>query len=358
MKEIRIIVINLGSTSTKIAYFADDKCVVSESVFHPSEELAGFSTVFEQYEYRKKAVLDFMARHGIDIKTVDAFSARGGQTHAVEGGTYRVNERMVAEAFSGDYGIHVTSVGCKIAMELCRLSGHAVPLTTDTPCTDELEPLARYSGLKEIERTSSFQALNQRAVAQAYAESVGKSYEDMDLVVVMLGGGISVVAHKKGRMVDGPDALHGDGAFSNNRACGLPVGQLIRLCYSGKFPTEAEMIRHVNGEGGLMSYLGTMNIREIMAEIEKGNALYKEVIDAMCYQTAKDVGAYSTVLCGQVDAILMTGGMANVKYITDEIARRVGFIAPVVVIPGEKEMEALGHNAYLALTCRIPIKEF
>ncbi len=194
-------------------------------------------------------------------------------------------------------------------------------------------------------------------MARYYARTISRKYEDLNLVVVMLGGGISVVAHKKGRMIDGPDGLEGDGPFSNNRSGGLPVGPLVKLCYSGKYDLKG-MMHHINGEAGLMSYLGTTDIRGIQKQIDAGDKYAAEVIDAMCYQTAKDVGAYATVLKGEVDAILLIGGMANSACITGKIKERVSFIAPVVVLPGEREMEALCESAYDALTGKAEIQEF
>jgi butyrate kinase len=263
---------------------------------------------------------------------------------------------MVRQAESGDYGVHVCSVGCRIAFDLTR-DLDTIPLTVDTPSTDEFRPIARLSGLKEIERVSCFQALNHKAMAKHFATSTGGRYEDLNLIVVMLGGGISVVAHEKGRMVDGPDALEGEGPFSNNRSGTLPVGPLVKLCFEAGCDLEG-MMRHINGEAGLVSYLGTTDIRAIEKRIDEGDAYAAQVVEAMCYQTAKDVGAYATVLRGDVDAILLIGGMANARFITQHIEERVRFIAPVVVLPGEREMESLCLSAYDALTGTAEIREF
>jgi len=357
MKPIKVFAINFGSTSTKIAYYEDDVCKLTESISHPAEELKKCASIQDQYALRKDAILQFMALHDIDLNDLDSVTTRGGQTEPLVGGTYRVNEEMIAQAASGKYGTHVTNLGGRIAYDLCKESDHAIPLTTDTPSTDEFEPLARYSGLKEIPRVSSFQALNQKAMSRYYAESIGKKYEELNLVTVMLGGGISVVAHKKGRMIDGPNALEGDGPFSNNRCCSVPVGALVRLCYSGKYDLEG-MLHHINGEGGLVSYLGTTDIRAIEKRAGSGDDYAKEVLEAMCYQTAKDIGAYATVLKGDVDAIIFTGGMANSEFITSRIKERVSFIAPVVILPGEREMESLCLNSYKALRGEIPILTF
>lgn len=352
----KVFAVNLGSTSTKVAYYEDTTCVHKDTISHDIEEIKKYSTVFEQKEMRKEMILAYMRTHDIVLDDLDAFVTRGGQTEPVNGGVYQINEEYVKQAMSGEYGVHVCSVGSAIALELCE-NKKAIPLTVDTPCTDEFEPLARYSGLKEIERISSFQALNHKAMAKYYAKQIGKNYKDLNLIVVMLGGGITVAAHKKGRMIDGPDGLEGDGPFSNNRCCTVPVGPLVKLCYSGKYDLK-QMMRHINGEAGLMSYLGTTDIREIEKQIEAGNTYAGEVLDAMCYQTAKDIGGYATVLSGKVDAILLIGGMANSNYITSHIKERVEFIAPVVIMPGEREMESLCLTSLDALEGREAIQQF
>lgn len=352
----KIFAINLGSTSTKIAYYEDEKEVLKDTIRYVPEDFKDCATVFEQNEIRKRDILVYMDEHQIDKNSLDAFVSRGGQTEPIVSGVYRINDAMIEQVESGDYGVHICSVGCRIAIEITE-GTKALPLTVDTPTTDEFQPIAKISGLKEIERQSCFQALNQKAMAKYYAKSIGKDYKDLNLVVAMLGGGISVVAHEKGRMVDGPDALEGEGPFSNNRCCSLPVGQLVKLCYSGKYDLKG-MMKHINGEAGLMSYLGTTDIREIMRRIEAGDEYAELIMDAMCYQTAKDIGAYATVLKGNVDAILFIGGMANVEFITQHIKERVEFIAPVVVLPGEKEMESLCLSALDALNGKEEIKEF
>lgn len=352
----KIFAINLGSTSTKVAYYEDEECVYKESISHDASEFKDCPTVFDQKELRKQTILDYMKSHGIDLNELDAFVTRGGQTEPVNGGVYQINAPYVEQAMSGRYGTHVCSVGSAIALELCE-GRKALPLTVDTPCTDEFEPLARYSGLKEISRVSSFQALNHKAMAKFYAQSMGKDYKEMNLIVCMLGGGITVAAHQKGKMIDGPDGLEGDGPFSNNRCCSVPVGPLVKLCYSGKYDLKG-MMKHINGEAGLMAYLGTTDIRAIEKAANEGDDYSREVLEAMCYQTAKDIGGYATVLKGKVDAILLIGGMANSKFITEHITERVQFIAPVVVLPGEREMESLCLTSYEALCGKEPIQQF
>lgn len=353
---IRVFAINLGSTSTKVAYAEDGVIVLRDTIRHTPDELEPFATVFDQRAFREATVLRYIEENGINLDKLDAIVSRGGQTEPIEGGVWAIDEAMLAQVESGEYGVHVCSVGCRIAFDIAAAT-HAVALTVDTPTTDEFLSLARYSGLPEITRASCFQALNHKAMARYYADSIGKAYEGLNLIVVMLGGGISVVAHDHGRMVDGPDALEGEGPFSNNRCCGVPSGQLVKMCYSGKY-TYSEMMRHINGEAGLVGYLGTTDIMEIERRIAGGDERAEEVLDAMCYQTAKDIGAYATVLSGQVDAILLIGGMANSDFITSHIAERVEWIAPVVVMPGEREMERLCQSATDGLRGAEPIKEF
>ncbi len=356
-KDIRIITINLGSTSTKIAYSINNTFVLRESIPHPVDKLKECASYNDQYPLRREAIEQFLKEHDILLDELDAIATRGGMTEPIVGGTWQINEEMLAQTKTGEYGNHPTNLGPWIAYDLCRESDHAIPMTTDTPSMDEMDPIARYSGLPEIPRISCIQALNTKAMSRYYAEQRGMRFEDARLVTVMLGGGISVSVIRDGKIVDAPDSLEGEGTFSNNRCCGVPVGRLIKLCYSGKY-TLPEMLRHINGEAGLLAYLGTTDIREILHRIEEGDETAREVMDAMCYQTAKDIGAMSTVLQGDVDAILLVGGMANAEYIVNRIRERVEFIAPVVVMTGEREMEALTGGAYEALTGKRELQQF
>lgn len=356
-KDTKILVINFGSTSTKIAYYVNNECVVNDSLTHDVEEIKKCKDVTDQYQLRKDAILEFMNKNGIALDDLDSVTTRGGQTEPIEGGTYKINQAMVDQVRTGEYGHHVCGVGVLVAYDLCKESDHAVPMTTDTPTTNEMDPIARYSGLKEIERVSCVQALNTKAMARYYAETHNIPFEDARIITVMLGGGIGVCAIRDGKMVDAPDGLEGEGPFSNNRCGTVPVGKVVKMCYSGKY-TRDEMIRHINGEAGLMAYLGTTDLRKIMKDIESGDEYSKEVIEAMCYQTSKEIGAMATVLEGKVDAIILIGGMANVAFICDEIKKRTDWIAPVEVMPGEREMIALAEGSYKALTGQITAKEF
>lgn len=343
----KVLVINLGSTSSKIAYYEDKECKLKETIEHPAEELAQFGKILEQYDYREAAVKAFMAQHGIDGKNLDAIASRGGHTHPIEGGTYIVNDAMVAEIKTGNFGRHACDLGVFIAKHLSEKFG-IVPTVTDPPVTDEFQKLARYSGLPELPRKSSFHALNQRAAAEKYAEDAGKAYEDMNLIVVHMGGGISVAAHKHGKMVDANNALDGDGPFSTNRTGTLPVGALVKLCFSGKY-TEAEVKKMLNGKGGTMAYISENDLRAIQKEAFAGNEAYKDCMDAMLYQTCKEIGSEASVLEGQVDAIVLTGGMVYADYVVDFIKLHCGYIAPINVYPGEYEMEALAKGAISVL---------
>ena len=289
------------------------------------------------------------------MEELDAIVSRGGHTHPLESGTYRINEEMLAQQASGQWGNHPSDLGSKIAYKMCQ-SCKAIPLIVDPPVTDEFEPIARLSGHPLIERRSCFHALSQKATAKKYARENGWNYEDLNLVIAHLGGGISVAPHKKGRMIDGENGLEGDGPFSTNRTGALPVGDLARLCFSGKY-TYQEIIKMINGNGGLMAYMGTADVRvvEERARTDKQAALY---LDAMIYQVCKQIGGMATVLCGDIDAILLTGGIAYSEYVVNKIKERCAKLAPIVVYPGENEMESLARGAVEGLSGVVPIREF
>ncbi len=350
----KILVINLGSTSSKIAYFEDDACVVKENIPHPAEEIRRFPTIWDQKEYRMAVIRGFMDRHGIRPEELDGFTSRGGHTEPITGGVYRITEKMLEQSRSEAYGNHISDLGLQIAAEFSRLGPLA--FTADSPCTDEFEPLARYSGLPEIQRTSRFHALNHKAVARIFCDDHGLDYHKVNLIVVHMGGGTSVAAHKNGLMIDGTNGLDGDGPFSTNRTGALPVGPLVDLCYSGQYD-HRQMRRKINGLGGLMAYVGDTDVRSVCEKREAGDKACGEALDAMIYQTAKEIGGAATVLKGQVDAILFTGGIMNSPYVREQLRERVSFIADVYVYPGEWEMDSLGKQTYLALTGREEIKE-
>ena len=353
---IKVFAINLGSSSSKVAYSEDGVLVYKESIYHTKEEFAGCTSFFEQEPIRLARIIQNMEEHGVDYRRLDAIVARGGMLQPLPVGVFQVNAAMIDQVRSGKYGMHPSSMGITIAKALTAETD-ALAFTADVPSSDELLPVARYTGLKEVKRRTMTQTLNARACVREWAATQGKRYEDVNVVTTGLGGGINTIAHCHGRMIDTNNSVNGEGCFSTNRCLTVPIDELIDLCYSGKY-TYDEMNWHVNGAAGLQGYLGTIGMREIEQRINDGDTYADEVISAMCYQIAKDIGAFATTMCGDVDAIILAGGMANSTLVTERVRRRVEFIAPVIVRPGELEMEALLENGYKALTGEIPVQLF
>lgn len=355
-KEYKLLVINPGSTSTKIAVFKDEEMEFCETLRHSVEELSQYDRVSDQYEFRLNIILNTLKEKNVDINSFSAIVGRGGLLKPIEGGTYKVNEKMLEDLRSTEKGEHASDLGGILAYGIANKIGVDAYIV-DPVVVDELSDVARISGLKDIERVSIFHALNQKAVARRHAKLQGKRYEDMNLIVVHLGGGISVGAHEKGRVVDVANALDGEGPFSPERSGGLPVGELVRLCYSGKYTYE-EMSKKLVGKGGLVSYLNTNSAMEVCERIEKGDEYAKLIYYAMAYQTAKEVGSCAVVLKGKVDGILLTGGIAHDKMFTDWIKELVGFIADVYVYPGEDELTALAEGGLRVLKGEEEAKEY
>ncbi len=345
MTEYRIGVINFGSTSTKVACYESERMLFVENIKHAAAELAQFKEVFDQLEYRYEKIIECFRQHGIYVSKLDCIASRGGNIAPRPGGVYKITRNMAEEAASGKYGVHPSNLGPSIALKIAETG--PLPITCDPPTTDEFGPLARYSGIPEINRISSFQALNQRAVGKKHAELTGAEYEKLNLIIAHMGGGISVVVHDHGRMVDANNALDGDGPFSTNRAGALPTGELIDLCFSGRY-THQEMRKRINGNGGLVAYVGENDV-QLIEEKAENDEVCREILEAMCYQVGKEIGSAATVVNGRVDAILISGGMANSKWLMQMIEEKVGFIAPVYLYPGEFEMETLAGNALAVL---------
>ncbi len=353
----RILVINLGSTSTKIAVYDGERERFKRSLTHSGADLAEFKSIWDQSDFRQAAILDALREESIPTESIDIISCRGGNPHPIPGGVYRISETMLADMRTGLYGVHPTNVGGQIAYDLSKEWNIPV-VTMDPPVTDELDDIARYSGVKDIPRISSFHALSQKSTARKIAkESLGKKYEDLNMIVAHLGGGISVGAHRKGRIVDVNNALDGDGPFSPERAGTVPAGDLILMCFSGKY-TKAEMIYKIKGGGGLMSYLGTNDALEVQRRIDSGDEESRNVYLAMAYQVCKEIGAASAVLSGKVDIIALTGSLAYSDLFVEEIRKRVAFIAPIAVDPGENEMRALSEGALRVLRGQEMAKEY
>ena len=340
---IRSLIINPGSTSTKIGVFDDETQILDKTLRHTTEEIAQFPTIYAQKDFRKQIILDALKEENIDPKTFQVIVGRGGLLKPIPGGTYAVSDALLADLKNPPQGEHASNLGGILAREIGDSLG--VPsYIVDPVVVDELEPVARVSGVPEISRVSIFHALNQKAMARRYAKEVGKKYADLNLIVVHMGGGVSVGAHRNGRVIDVFNALDGDGAFSPERAGGVPSGALIKMCYESGL-SEKEMRKKIVGNGGFNAYLGTNDAREVEKRVNEGDAEAKLVRDAFVYQMSKNIGAMGAVLEGKVDAIIMTGGIAYDKEITRMISERVSFIAPVKLYPGEDELLALAQGA-------------
>jgi len=339
----KILIINPGSTSTKIGVFFDGELRVNVSVKHDDAELRKFPTIWDQYDFRREAIFQVLQKNQLSMGEMDAIACRGGNVKPLPGGIYRVCARMIADMKSGAYGGHPINVGGLVAYDLGNQFNIPV-LTADPPMTDELCPSARYSGIPQITRCSSFHALNQKATARKIAAALGKKYHEVNLIVTHLGGGISVGAHRRGKIIDVNNALDGDGPFSPERAGSLPAGDLVKLCFSGDF-SQSEVLKLLTGNGGLFAYLGTTNVLEVEKRIEADDQKAAEVFEAMIYQVAKEIGACAAVLEGKVDAIALTGSLVYSRRLLESLKGKISFIAPVYLNPGENEMEALADAA-------------
>lgn len=343
MGDIPVLAVNPGSTSTKFAYYVGETCILEKKIQHSIEEISKYRTVTDQFDLRKGLIIDELVANGIHVDSIKHIIGRGGLTYPVESGIYLVNNLMLQHTREGIMGEHASNLGPLIADFIANQIPNAKAYIADPVVTDEMEPIARIAGHPRFERISIFHALNQKAIARLHASKIGKRYEDLNLVVTHLGGGISAGAHKKGRVIDVNNALNGEGPFSPERAGTLPVFQIIDFCFSGRYSKE-QIQRMVVGEGGYVAYLGTNNAQEVQAAAEKGNEKAKIIQDALGYQVAKLIGEMAVVLDGQVDAILLTGGLAFNTYMVEIISRKVRFIGQVFSYPGEDELKALAFN--------------
>lgn len=352
----RILVINPGSTSTKIGVFDDEISIMEKTIRHESDKIHSFDKINDQYEFRKKTILEALEEDGINISKINAVCGRGGLLRPIEGGTYAVNSAMLSDLRTGFAGQHASNLGGILAYEIA--AGLNIPAyIVDPVVVDELEPIARISGFPLIERKSIFHALNQKAVARRVAQEYGKRYNELNFIVVHMGGGITVGVHKQGKVVDVNNGLHGDGPFSPERAGTVPAGDLVALCYSGTFYRE-EIMKKLVGNGGLYGYLGTSDAIKIEKMIEKGDQKARLVYEAMAYQVAKEIGSASTVLHGKVDGIILTGGLAFGTQFVKMIIDRIHWIADVIVHPGENELQALAEGALRVLRGEEEAKEY
>jgi butyrate kinase len=352
-----ILAINPGSTSTKFSLFEEEILIFEKTLRHSSEELKQFQKITDQFHFRKNLIMNELSDRKIDQEKIAAVVGRGGLVKPIESGIYKVNQKMKEDLTAGLGGEHASNLGGLIADEIASSLCCATAFIVDPVVVDELQPFARISGSPEIERKSIFHALNQKAVSRLYAASINRKYEDLNLIVAHMGGGISVGAHLKGNVIDVNNALNGDGPFSPERSGGLPSGQLADLCFSGKF-THDQIKSMITGKGGMMAYLGTNNFVEVCKLAEDGDEKALLIREAASYQIGKEIGAMAAVLKGDIDAIILTGGMAFQDANINSIKSMVSFIAKVVVYPGEDELKALAYNGLLALDGKIEIKTY
>ncbi len=375
-----ILAINPGSTSTKLSIFSDARETHTGTIIHPTEELSAFASIAGQYEMRLAAVHAFLAESGVDAEAFSAVIGRGGLLRPVESGVYSVNEKMRDDLLSGRYGEHASNLGGLLAERVA--CGRCPAFIADPVVVDELAPEARLSGIPEIPRRSVFHALNQKSAAREACLRRGLRYEEADLIVAHLGGGVSVGAHRQGRVVDVNNALDGDGPFSPERSGTLPAGQLLTLALSGE-KSEAHLRRLLTGGGGLVAYCGTNSLRELRNVIAQGQAgalppasapasggtfsapdagspatVAEAAIAAMVYQIAQEIAKHGATLLGAVDLVVLTGGMAHDHELVESISRRVAYLAPIEVIPGEREMESLAAAATRALRGEQEVREY
>jgi len=353
----RILAINPGSTSTKIAVFDGEQQIFVKNIKHSAEELSGFKKITEQTEFRKNVILNLLEENSVPLQTIQIVIGRGGLVKPIPSGIYKVNDLMKEHLYNGFSGDHASNLGGLIADNIANEIGLNASYIADPVVVDELQPLARISGHPLFNRISIFHALNQKAVARGFAKEIGKEYEMLNLVVAHMGGGISVGAHYQGYVIDVNQALDGEGPFSPERSGTLPTGQLVNLCFSGEY-THEEVKKMLVGKGGYVGYFGTNDAFQIEKDAEAGDEKAQLIEKAMAYQISKAIGEAAVVLKGKIDAILLTGGIAYGLPIVNEIINYVEWIAPVKVYPGEDEMRALAFNAYLILTGETKAKNY
>lgn len=353
----RILAINPGSTSTKFAVYFDKECVLRQTIRHPLEQLLRYKTIIDQFDLRKGLIIDALMEEGIEVDSIKYIIGRGGLTYPLESGVYLVNNLMIEHLRQGVLGQHASNLGPILADYIALQIPGAKAYMADPVVTDELDPVARFAGHPKFKRVSIFHALNQKATARMHAIQVGKTYQELNLIVAHLGGGISVGAHKNGRVIDVNNALDGEGSFSPERSGTLPVGQLIDLCFSGKYSKD-QIRRMVVGEGGFVAYLGTNDAQTVEKRAKAGDENAIAVQEALFYQLAKMIGEMAVVLEGKVDGILLTGGLAFNQDLEKYIRDRAGFIAPVFVYPGEDELEALAMNALRVARGEVEAKNY
>ena len=346
----KILAINPGSTSTKVALYDEERPLLELTLRHSTEELAQFPNVIDQLDWRRGLILSALREKEFKLRDLSAVIGRGGLIRPIPAGVYEVNSRMRYDLRNARMK-HACNLGGLLAAQIAHMAGVKAYIA-DPPVVDEMEDVARITGMPMCQRKSIFHALNQKATARLHCKRAGFDYEEVNLIVAHMGGGISVAAHRRGKIIDVNNALDGDGPFAPDRAGSIPSSELIKACFSGKYSKE-ELLKFVSSKGGLVAYLGTNSVIQVMERIAQGDQRARKVLDAMCYNISKQIGAMAATLCGDVQGILLTGGIAYNEPVVEYIRQRCGFIAPVTVYPGENEHEALVQNALVVLRGQI-----
>ncbi|MPQ43332.1 butyrate kinase [Clostridium tarantellae] len=352
----KLLIINPGSTSTKIGVYENQKEIIVETIRHSAEEILKYDKIVDQLSFRKELILEVLKEKKFDINTLNAVVGRGGMLKPMEGGTYEVNAIMLEDLKKGIQGQHASNLGGILADNIAK-DLNIKAFIVDPVVVDELLSVARISGVPELPRKSKFHALNQKAVAKRYSKENNKTYKDINVIVVHMGGGVSIGAHKNGRVIDVNNALDGDGPLSPERAGCVPVGDLIKMCFSGKY-TEEEIYKKIVGKGGYVAYLNTNDARDVSNWVSEGDSKAKLIFDAFIYQVTKYIGEMSVVLNGKVDTIILTGGIAYGKDVVNAIKEKVEWIAPITVYPGEDELLALAEGTIRVLSGEEIAKEY
>jgi len=352
----KILVINPGSTSTKIAVFEGENAIFLKDLHHENEELEKLNSIDEQFKFRKDLIITEITNAGFKVEDLDLIVGRGGLLKPIESGIYEVNDKMVDDLLNAER-YHASNLGALIAYEISKTKEGLKSYIADPVVVDEMQDVARYSGHPSFKRVSIFHALNQKAIARSYAQSIGKHYEELNLIVVHMGGGVSVGAHCKGKVIDVNQALDGEGPFSPERSGTLPVGDVVKAAFSGKY-TKDEMLKMIVGKGGMTAYMGTNDAYKVELDAVAGNVEAEMMYKAMAYQIAKEIGAMATVLKGKVDRIILTGGLAKSDYLNNFIKEYISFISEISIYAGEDEMKSLAMNGNLLLKGEIENKTY
>lgn len=351
----KVLAINPGSTSTKVALYDEERPLLDLTLRHSTEEISRFANVIDQLDWRRGLILSALREQSFNLKDLSAVIGRGGLIRPIPAGVYEVNSRMRYDLRNAPMK-HACNLGGLLAAQIAHMAGVKAYIA-DPPVVDEMDDAARITGMPMCPRKPIFHALNQKAIARLHCGRMGWTYEESNLIVAHMGGGISVAAHRQGRIVDVNNALDGDGPFAPDRAGSIPSSELIKVCFSGQY-TREELLKYVSSKGGLVAYLGTNSVMEVVQRIGTGDQRAAKMLEAMCYNVAKQIGSLAAALSGRVDAILLTGGIAHSTWVVDYLRARCSFIAPIEVYPGEDELEALALNALEVLRGNMEAKGY